>query len=219
MGVRCPMITHFAMATESREKENTMKYYTLRSLLTTLLGGFVLPAVLWATPIFDPDTIDCAGINCSSVRIDGVVRQSFGEVHPWVIEIFAFAGKCLRADVTAQGADLQAVLIAPDGTVYRNDDSGVAPCPLCPLIKVDPTPGLVPTDPFRNRGWYTLQIAPFGGAAVDVNFTLLYGHYPQGNPNCASPTLPTLLPQTAAPEVDKSKKEGPPPPIPGGPSR
>jgi hypothetical protein len=173
--------------------------------------------VLWATPIFDPDTIDCAGINCSSVRIDGVVRESFGEVHPWVIELFAFAGKCLRVDVTAQNADLQAVLIAPNGNVYRNDDSGgIGPCPLCPLIKVDPTPGFDPADPFRNRGWYTLQIAPFGGAAVGANFTLLYGHYPAGNPNCAGATVPLAAEEAEELEVDKSDTTSPPPPVPGG---
>jgi hypothetical protein len=200
------------MAAEIRDKENTMKYTALRSLLTALLGGFVLPAVLWATPIFDPDTSTCTGINCSSVRIDGAVRQINGESRPWVIEIFANPGTCLRADVTAQGADLEAVLIAPNGDVYRNDDSGATTCFLCPLIKVDQTPG-------PERGWYTLQIAHYFGIPVDANFTLLYGLYPTGNPNCASPTPPFLLPQTAESKVDKSKTEGPQPPIPGGSSQ
>ena len=192
-----------------------MTSYTLRSLLTALLGGLVLPAMLWATPIFDPTTTPCTGINCSSVRIDGVVRQNAGEVHPWVIELFANPGTCLRAEVTAQGADLEAVLIAPNGNVYRNDDSGLAPCPLCPLIKVNPTPG-------PSRGWYTLQIAHFSGTPVDANFALLYGLYPAGNPNCAGPTLafgavgPVGAEEAEEPEVDKSDITGPRPPVPGG---
>jgi hypothetical protein len=188
-----------------------MNYYAPRSLLTALLVGFALPAMLWATPIFDPGTSTCTGVNCSSVRIDGVVRETTGEVRPWVIELFANPGTCLRAHVTAEGADLKAVLIAPNGNVYRNDDSGLSSCPNCPLIKVDPTPG-------SDQGFYTLQLSHWLGVPVTANFTLLYGLYPSGNPNCASPIQPFGA-ETAEPEVEKSDIEGPQPPIPGGPSQ
>jgi hypothetical protein len=178
-----------------------------------LLPGLLLPTWLWATPIFDPSTSTCTGINCSSVRVDGVVREAFGEVHPWVIELFANPGQCLRVAVTAEGADLEAVVIAPNGTVYRNDDGGVAACPLCPVVKVNPTPG-------PARGFYTVQIAHWLGNPVTANFTLLYGLYNAGNPNCAPATPPAVAEDDEdQTDMEKSESEGPKPPIPGGPAQ
>jgi hypothetical protein len=174
-----------------KKKENTMKKYSFRILLTALLIGIVPTATLWATPIFDPLTNTCTTLNCGAVRIDGVVRlaraaneTAGGEVRPWVMEIFANPNQCLRAHVIAQDADLEAVLVAPNGNVFRNDDSGLTGCLTCPLLKVNPTPG-------PNRGFYTLQISHFAGSPVTANFVLMYGLYNLGNPNCSAPTLPT----------------------------
>lgn len=167
-----------------------MKKYPFRILLTALLLGIAPTATLWATPIFDPLTNTCTTLNCGAVRVDGVVRAARaaneptdGEVRPWVMEIFANPNQCLRAHVVAQDSDFEAVLIAPNGTVFRNDDSGLTSCPLCPLIKVNPTPG-------PNRGFYTLQISHFAGRPITGNFVLMYGLYNLGNPNCSAPTLP-----------------------------
>jgi hypothetical protein len=160
-----------------------MKKYLFRILLTALLIGIAPPATLWATPIFDPVTNTCTTLNCGAVRVDGVVREAIGEVRPWVMEIFANPNQCLRAHVIAEDSDFEAVLIAPNGTVFRNDDSGLVSCPNCPLLKVNPTPG-------PNRGWYTLQISHFAGLPITGNFVLMYGLYNLGNPNCSSPTLP-----------------------------
>jgi hypothetical protein len=168
-----------------------MNCYAPRSLLSALLVGFALPAMLWATPIFDPVISTCATPNCDAVRIDGTVEN-----RPWIIEIYANAQQCLRAHVTAEGADLEAVLIAPNGTVYRNDDSGLSPCANCPLIKVNPTP---------NTSWYTLNINHFAGTAVTANFTLMYARYNLGNANCANPT-PSLAPEEEA-ESEEDKPE------------
>jgi hypothetical protein len=129
---------------------------------------------------------------------------------PWVMEIFANPGTCLRLEVTNEGSnDLEAVLIAPNGNVYRNDDSGVSSCPNCPLIKVDPTPG-------STRGWYTLQISQYAGNAVNGNFTLLYGLYPTGNPACSSPTSPSLALDVAAAKANKLGTGNIDSPLPGG---
>ncbi len=183
-----------------------MKRFMLRSLLVAaLMVGFAPAQTLWATGIFDPSPSACTTANCSSIRIDGKViadNRSPAIAQPWVIELFANSGTCLRIQVTAQTTDLEAVLIAPDGTVYRNDDGGGA-CPTCPLIKVDPTP---------DRGWYTLQISHFAGDPVEANFTLQYALYtpssPAGNPNCFSPTPPLALnPAEPEPESETDKLE------------
>jgi hypothetical protein len=78
--------------------------------------------------------------------------------------------------------DLETVAIAPNGTVYRNDDGGGGGRPLNPVVKIASAP---------NNGWYTVRIGQFAGTAVDANFTVAYGRYNAGNPNCAAATVPT----------------------------
>ncbi|HSE84104.1 MAG TPA: hypothetical protein VLB01_06125, partial [Thermodesulfobacteriota bacterium] len=73
------------------------------------------------------------------------------------------------------------VLISPSGVVWRNDDRDGAN-DRRPLIKADPTDG---------QGWYTLQISHYSGGGVagyGDDFTLQYGWYNSGNPNCSNPT-------------------------------
>jgi hypothetical protein len=88
----------------------------------------------------------------------------------------------LRLRVTAQGAiNTEMVVISAVGKAYRNDNSGVAPCSTCPLIK------------FRTGavgGWHTVQISQTSGQTVSGAFTLSYGRYNATNPNCTSPTPP-----------------------------
>jgi hypothetical protein len=104
------------------------------------------------------------------------------------------------------------VLIAPNGNVYRNDDSGVSSCSNCPLVKVDPTP-----DP----GWYTLQISTWNGASIEGNFILLYGLYNSGNPDCASSTVALAVGAVGvaaeAPDTNKPDTGNPGPRPRGGP--
>src|SRR5262245_21597368 len=112
------------IAGSKERKEDTMQRYALRGLLAVLLA--IGPALtLWATPIFDPLMQNCNVPNCGSVRIDGIVSVDLGSNPiPWNMELFAFAGACLRVHVVAQTEDWEAVLVAPDGTVWRDDDSG-----------------------------------------------------------------------------------------------
>jgi hypothetical protein len=138
------------------------------------------------TNVFDPTFDSCTGINCSSEEISGTVGGLAGasatdNALPWTVMIFSPAGTCLRAEVTSQTRDLEIVLVQPDGTVFRDDDGGVG---LQPLVKVDGT---------SDRGWNTLQVSRFNGDALGANFTMLYGVYPRGNPNCAAPTTPRSL--------------------------
>jgi hypothetical protein len=148
-----------------------------------IAASVAIDGTVRATPIFDPSSSTCTTANCSSETISG----TFGALGaaqsalPWTVEIFALPQVCLRVEVTAQTQDLELVVVAPNGTVFRNDDGGVAPCPNCPLVQVGNTP---------SQGWYTVQVAQFAGGAGFSNFTLLYGVYPLDNPNCATPTTP-----------------------------
>ena len=109
--------------------------------------------------------------------------------------------------MTSEFTDLETVVRAPNGTVYRNDDGGIAPCPLCPVVKVNSTP---------NNGWYSVTIGHFAGSPVTGNFTLSYGRYNVGNPNCAASTTP--LAGGGAAEAFQGKSDtGQEPPAPGAP--
>jgi hypothetical protein len=92
--------------------------------------------------------------------------------------------KFMRLDMVGSNEpdqDVKMVLVAPDGKVYRDDDR--APGLHLPLIEVAQTP---------ITGWYTLQVYRFNGRLANGDhrlFTLLYGLYNAGNPNCND--LPT----------------------------
>ena len=108
----------------------------------------------------------------------------------WVAEVFAGAGECLRVQVLTQFADLEAVVVAPDGTVFRNDDTNGA-ANRRPLVKIQGTP---------DSGWYTVSIGVYNGDAKSGNFTVSYGRYYLPNANCNNPTPPT---EAAGAEVKK----------------
>jgi hypothetical protein len=135
-----------------------------------------------ATNMFDVGPVDTCGTpNCGARVIGGTVLLSSSFAVPWVAEIAVERTPnndvCLRIDVTAQGTDLEAVLIAPDGRVFRNDNR--APGDLKPLIKVDAPP---------RSGWYTLQLSQAGGLPVNADFTLAFGRYKKPNANCVPAT-------------------------------
>jgi hypothetical protein len=133
-----------------------------------------------ATPLVDRSLDDCAQENCGAVTIGGSVLRHDSNILPWVAQIVAREGECLRIEVTRQGnADLEAVLIAPNGAVFRNDN--ISAENTLPRIKVDPAP---------RTGWYTLQLSQENGAPVIADFTLVFGRYNGNNMNCKPPTLP-----------------------------
>jgi hypothetical protein len=133
----------------------------------------------WATNMYDPGALDnCSDANCGSRIIGGTVLLSTTHAVPWVAEIEVGRGECLRLDVTTQGADLEAVLTAPNGTVYRNNDRASGDSR--PLIKLNFAP---------QNGWYTLQLSQASGSPVNVDFTLAFGKYASGNvANCLPAT-------------------------------
>ncbi len=147
--------------------------------------GFVPPGS--ATEIFDDTTDSCTFINCSSLRIPGSILNHVGvSPHPWVAQIFKEIAPCMRLDVVAQESDLEIVAIAPDGTVYRNDDRN-GNSDLRPLVVVGPN---------TRKGWYTVQISNFNGSTLEPNFQLRYGTYLSGV-NCANPTPGSTAPRSA----------------------
>jgi len=149
-----------------------------------LISGTLLltPALSSAqTNIFDDSVSTCTGINCSSLRIPGTVLNFAPSAGNWDINVFAGANECVRLDVISQDTDLEMVVVAPNGTLFRNDDR--TSTDLRPLIKMTPT---------SNNGWYTVHLARFNGSAVNGNFVLLYGRYNRNNPNCAAPTAGQL---------------------------
>ncbi len=158
-------------------KKNTMKWLATGGLV---LGVALLGGTAWATNMFTGGST-CTTINCGSRTIQGTVTQFGVSGQPWVAEVFSPNGRCFRLQVTAQGTDLEMVVRAPNGQVFRNDDSFAAPCALCPLVKIANSP---------NNGWYTVSLSQFAGAAASANFTMLFNTYPVGNINCAAPTAP-----------------------------
>ena len=166
------------------------------ALLSTVMFVLVASVVFAQSPIFDDTVSSCTGINCSSLRIPGTVLSFSPSAGNFVINAFATPGNCVRFDVISEGTDLEMVVTAPNGQVFRNDDS-FGPCFLCPLVKIASAP---------NNGWYTVRLAHFNGAAVNANFTLLYGRYSAGNPNCAAPTVPFSASIAVADEEAKAEK-------------
>ena len=131
-------------------------------------------------------------INCSSLRYSGTLLNSGGGVfaRPWIANFAGNTGQCLRFDLlspsgTTSSEDLEIVVVAPNGTVFRNDDRNGA-SDRRPLVKIDPVP---------TNGWYTVHVAQFSGAPSNLNFVLLHGVYNSGNPNCSSPTSGESMPQ------------------------
>ena len=112
---------------------------------------------------------------------------------PGLLGSYGRAGDCIRLQVLQQGADLEATVVENDGTVFRNDDSGLPGCFLCSLVK------FVATD----TGWKTVNLSHFAGNPVYSDFRVSYGRYSGGaaNANCSNPTTPTAA---AAAAVAKS---------------
>jgi hypothetical protein len=165
-----------------------MKKFAVPALFAAALFA---PPAFAGGEIFDAVVDNCAGVNCGAV-IEGATVKALGAASAgrWVAEVFGAANQCLRIDVpnapTPAFTDLETVVVAPNGTVYRNDDGGFGG--VNPLVKINPAP---------NTGWYTVSIGHFNGAAVEGNFTVAVGRYVTSNVNCAAPTPPTAKPAAA----------------------
>ncbi|MEK6783906.1 MAG: hypothetical protein AABY61_00310 [Nitrospirota bacterium] len=153
-------------------------------------GGAVLSVALMvgtagATELLAPTSTSTA-INGGSHVVFGSTFAQGSIARPWVAQIEAVVGRCLRIEVTGEAVDLGMQVTAPRyNLAWRNDDSGGS-CFLCPLVKIANTP---------VSGWYTVTVNHYTGVAVNTNFTLRYASYPVGNINCANPTVPNAVEQ------------------------
>ena len=168
----------------------------LRCIAMALCVVLVGPAVASGQNIFDDTLATCTGVNCSSLRIPGTVFAFGPSAGQFVFSVFASPGECVRFDLISPphpAPDMELVIIAPDGSVFRNDDRNGA-LDRRPLVKIASAP---------QNGWYTVRIGQFAGAATETNVVLLYGRYSGGNPNCAAPTLP-LINVSATEDAEKT---------------
>jgi hypothetical protein len=165
-------------------------------LLSTAIVLAAGPA-LAGSRVFDPSPSLCRSVGCSSERITGTTGALGGggpnplSALSWTAEFFASQNSCLRLQVVREDADLEAVAVAPDGSIYRNDDGGGS-CTLCPLVKINHT---IP-------GWYTVQVGRFNGDGLFSNFTVRWGLYDANNPNCGSPTTAQSLRAAGTPKPE-----------------
>ena len=166
-----------------------MPFSLKRSAAVLGLPVLMFAAHADATNLFDPSVSGSGVINNSAIQLDGSILSFGPSAGAWTVDVFAGVGECIRLAVTAQAADLELTVIAPNGTVYRNDDGGGS---LRPLVKIASAP---------NNGWYTVHASSFSGAPVEGNFTLLYGRYSAGNANCGTPTSPSLTSQSLQMEM------------------
>jgi hypothetical protein len=133
-----------------------------------------VPGRAEAGPLFDSSPATCTAVNCSSVSVGGfLLAVSTTSPLPWVGQVFAGSGDCLRLDVTQQDQDLEMVAVAPDGATFRNDNR--ASGDTRPLVRINGA----------RSGWYTVQVGRFDGGAAETSFTLAFGRYNLNNPNCA----------------------------------
>lgn len=122
----------------------------------------------------------------TSATISGTTFGFGPSAMPWTAEVYSPAGACLRIAVTSQGTDLKATVVAPNGTVYRDDDSGGSNRP---LVRINNTP---------NNGWYTVSINNWSGAAVSQNFTVTLQRLGLNGSGCLPATGPTAAATASA---------------------
>lgn len=143
---------------------------------------------IWAASFAVDGVNTCTTINCAAKTIQGSYTSigfglSAGDT--WVYQVLATAGECLRLEITQSSADTEMAVVSPDpaagaavNNIWADDDSGGG---LRPLIKIDPVP---------RTGRYTVVVSRFSSASGNANFSLRYGRYDGGNPNCDPPSSP-----------------------------
>ena len=142
------------------------------------------------------DTVSpCTGINCSSLRLPGSVSHVSVHANTWTINALARTAECLRFDLVSPPSpspDMEIIVVAPNGAVFRNDDRSRTD--RRPLVKIGAAP---------SPGWYRVVVTQFEGAAIEADIVMLYGRYLPGNPNCNNPTPPLAASVPGVPDADE----------------
>jgi len=153
---------------------------------TAILGGVLLAGAASAGAVFEDTVSTCTADNCAAITLRGVAQPN----EPFVVQVYAAEGECLRLDVDSQTQDTALGLLGPSvfwGFIFddRDFDGG----DFRPLAVVDPVPW---------SGWYTVAISYFDFDNRLSKFTLKYGRYPGGNANCAVPAVAAAAQWNAA---------------------
>jgi hypothetical protein len=136
----------------------------------TLLTG----TAAWAGSQIDSRVSPCTGTNCAGETI----RVTHQAKEPFVSQLFARAGECLRLDVTEQSGDTALFVVAPVAGQGASSSDREAGVDLRPLLLLDNLPW---------TGWYTVVIGFQGEGNTVVRARLDFGRYPGGNANCQPP--------------------------------
>jgi hypothetical protein len=168
-----------------------------QQLSRTLLAGLVCGATLAASSSAFAGPKLFAYFNSSFTANGTTETTTAGNVDPFNVEVFAGANECLRIAVTAQGTDLEATLVAPDGRTWRDDDSNGS---LRPLVKAITT----------TRGWHILRLSHYSASAVNADFTFQVMRLPATSSLCAGATTPvsTLSLNSVKPQVKTEVRPG-----------
>ena len=139
---------------------------------SVFVSGLLVTNAAWAGALLETQPSSCTTTNCAGMTIRGIVQGR----EPFVVQIYAKAGECLRLDVSDQTEDLAMQLTGPSvliGGAVADDRNGSA----------DRRPLLV-YNLLELTGWYTVQVSLRDVTDVNAKFRLEYGRYPGGNPNC-----------------------------------
>src|SRR5215208_6513145 len=122
--------------------ERPRRVYLNSAAALTVVIGIASASACFAQSLdsFGTTPQRCTNINCESVQQNGQLNGYEGTTNPW-IAIFTKSpsGKdCLRLEVTQQSTDLAIAAVAPDGTVYTDDDSSNQ-CTNCPRVVIPKT--------------------------------------------------------------------------------
>ena len=166
----------------------------LRQIGSFIALSFLASTAAWAGSHFESPLSTCTTINCAGMTIRG--QQQSNE--PFVIQVYAREGECLRLDVSTQTEDTALRIVAPAVLDTGSSDDVVG---TRPIFGLDPVPG---------TGWWTVVISYFDYDPRISRFTLEYGRYNGGNLNCSQATAtqsmaPARLSRPVAP-VTKDKQ-------------
>lgn len=145
----------------------------------------------WAGALYEAPLSSCGTTNCSGMTIRGIHQSN----EPFVIQVYAQEGECLRLDVNTQTEDMVLAWITTyiwDSEIW--DDRDFNGGDFRPLFVRDPVP---------RTGWYTVLVSYFDPDDRVGRFTLEYGRYPSGNANCQVPVTATRSMQPPAESISK----------------
>lgn len=175
--------------------------WSMTMLRKSLICSAVAAAAFASSPALAGSKIFSSGNTLATVN-GSIETNSNQNRDPFVAQVFSLGNECLRIAVTSQGTDTEATLVAPDGSIWQNDDGNGG---LRPLIKA-----------ITNlRGWYPLTIHSWNGSNVNADFTFTVQRLPTTDALCAAPTGP-VVGMTAARALLEKPHAPSAPHIPGG---